>query len=249
MVAHRPVGDAVHWPVPADDVARAIQYLRARASQWNIDPKRIALKGRSSGGHVALMVGFGPDPAKRNSDDEIERQLSRPTCVLAGSAPTDLAQQMGELLRGPERQDYLWERMRSLVGAGKDPLTVEELVQRLKPLSPIEIVTKDAPPVLLMHPGPADAFWPGDARLKWDVRTPITGLILAKKLQELGVPHELLMLPEGQGGRGLPSDQEMVFLRRYLGLTVDSRAAPERPRAARGVETSPSPRRPPTRDA
>ena len=236
MVAHRPVDDAVHWPAPADDVARAIQCIRAHAEEWGIDPKRIALKGRSSGGHVALMVGFGPDRAKPKSDDAIERQSSRPSCILAGSAPTDLAQQMGELLKTLDRQNYLWERMRSLLGAGREELTIEELTRRLKPLSPIEIVTKDAPPVLLMHPGPADAFWPGDARLKWDVHTPITGLILAKKLDELGVPHELVILPEDQGRRdgGTASERELAFLRRHLGLSVDSQAAPDRSRAAGG---------------
>ncbi len=223
FVAHRSISDTVHWPAPADDLARAIQFIRAHASDWGIDPQRIAVKGRSSGGHVALMVGFGPDRAKPDSHDPVGRQASRPTCILAGSAPTDLAQQMSELLKSADRQEYLWERMRSLLGAGREEMTVEELTRRLKPLSPIEIVTQDAPPVLLMHPGPADAFWPGDARLKWDVHTPITGLILAKKLKELGVPHELLMIPEGQGRRdgGVALDHELAFLRRNLGVSND----------------------------
>jgi len=94
IVAHRSINDAVHWPAPADDVARAIQFIRAHADEWGIDPKRIAVKGRSSGGHVALMVGFGPDRAKPGSNDPVERQSSRLTCIVAGSAPTDLALQM-----------------------------------------------------------------------------------------------------------------------------------------------------------
>jgi creatinine amidohydrolase len=152
---------------------------------------------------------------------------------------------MSELLKSADRQEYLWERMRSLLGAGREELTVEELTRRLKSLSPIEIVTKDAPPVLLLHPGPADAFWPGDVRLKWDVHTPITGLILAKKLKELGVTHELVMIPEGQGRRdgGVASDRELGFLRQHLQLTGDRPAPPARPGAARGTEPSPGPRR------
>jgi len=228
MVAHRSINDTVHWPAPADDVARAIQFIRAHATEWGIDPKRIAVQGRSSGGHVALMVGFGPDQAKPDSPDPVARQSSRPTCILAGSAPTDLALQMSELLKNSNRQDYLWNRMCALLGTGREELTVEELTQRLKPLSPIEIVTRDAPPVLLMHPGPADAFWPGDARLKWDVHTPITGLILAKKLKELGVPHELVMLPKGPAGRGggQPAGREMAFLRQHLKLAGGRTAGP-----------------------
>jgi hypothetical protein len=44
---------------PADDVARASQFIRAHAGEWGIDPKRIAVKGRSSGGQVALSVSNG----------------------------------------------------------------------------------------------------------------------------------------------------------------------------------------------
>jgi len=217
VVAHRPVGESVHWPAPADDVARAIQFIRAYASRLGIDPRRIAVKGRSSGGHVSLMVGFGPDRRKPESEDPVERQSSRPTCIIAGSAPTDLSLQMSELLKSAQRRDYLWGRMRVLLGAGQKELTIDELAQKLKPLSPIEYVTKDSPPVMLMHPGPADAFWPGDARLKWDVHTPITGLILAKKLKELGVPHELVMLPESRERRSSAAmDRELAFLRKYL---------------------------------
>ncbi|MBL7043258.1 MAG: alpha/beta hydrolase [Pirellulaceae bacterium] len=220
VVAHRPVGEAIHWPTPADDVARAIQFIRAHATRLGIDPRRIAVKGRSSGGHVALMVGFGPDRRKPDSEDLVARRSSRPTCIIAGSAPTDLSLQMGELLKSAQRRDYLWGRMRVLLGAGEEELTVDQLVQKLKPLSPIEYVTKDSPPVMLMHPGPADAYWPGDARLKWDVHTPITGLILTAKLKELGVPHELVMLPENRERRSSAAmDRELAFLRKYLILT------------------------------
>jgi len=141
-VAHRTVSETVHWPAPADDVAQAIQFIRARATDWGIDPKRIAVKGRSSGGHVALMVGFGPDRAKPGSPDPVARQSSRPTCIVAGSAPTDLPQQMTALLKDSNRQGYLWERLCALLGVPVDALTVDELVGRLKPLSPFHIVTR-----------------------------------------------------------------------------------------------------------
>ena len=224
MVAHRPVNDSVHWPAPAEDVARAIQYVRSQADAWHIDPTRIAVKGRSSGGHVALMVGFGPDRAQPDSDDPVLRQSSRPTCIVAGSAPTDFPRQMRELLQGDDRQEYLRGRLRALLGLGDEELTLDQLVDRLEPLSPFHVVTRDAPPVLLLHPGPADAFWPGDARLKWDVHTPITGFILAERLKELGVPHQLVMLPEDSSGRGggqVPAE-ELAFLKRYLELPKDT---------------------------
>ena len=39
------------------DVKTAIRYLKADATTWNIDPKRIVLMGSSAGGHLASFVG------------------------------------------------------------------------------------------------------------------------------------------------------------------------------------------------
>lgn len=220
VVAHRPIGADIHWPTPGDDIARAIQFVRAHAGEWGIDPNRIAAKGRSSGGHLALMAGFGPDRAKPGSADPVERQSSRPNCIVAGAAPTDLVQQMSELLKDSDRQAYLWGVMTALVGGTPDAISRDELLEKLKPLSPIEYVTRDSPPVFLTSQGPADAFWPGDVRLKWDVHTPITSLILEKKFKELQVPYELVISPESGRGDTTLLRRELAFLAKHLHLTV-----------------------------
>jgi acetyl esterase/lipase len=215
VVAHRPINEHTHWPIPCDDIARAVQFVRDRAREWGIDPGRIALKGRSSGGHLALMVGFGPDRANPGGADSIERQSSRPNCIIAGAAPTDLVLQMSELLTESNRHEYLWQRLPALVGASPE-VSREELLARLRPLSPIEYVSEDSPPVFLTHQGPPDAFWPGDARLKWDAHTPISGLILEKKLKELQVPYELVISPEGGRGDTTLLQRELAFLAKHL---------------------------------
>jgi acetyl esterase/lipase len=220
VVAHRPIGKDIHWPAPGDDVARAIQFVRDRASEWGIDPNRIAVKGRSSGGHLALMAGFGPDRANRASADPVERQSSRPNCIVAGAAPTDLVLQMSEILKESDRQAYLWGLMTALVGGTPSEISRDELLAKLKPLSPIEYVTHDSPPVFLTTQGPADAFWPGDARLKWDAHTPITSLILEKKLKELQVPYELVISPENTRGDTTLLRREFAFLTKHLHLAT-----------------------------
>jgi acetyl esterase/lipase len=219
-VAHRPIGPDTHWPAPGDDIARAIQFIRAHAKEWGIDPNRIAVKGRSSGGHLALMVGFGPDRADPTVPDPVQHQSSRPNCLVAGAAPTDLVQQMSALLQGPDRQSYLWGRILALVGGSADGMSREELLGKLRRLSPIEYVTRDSPPVFLTCQGPTDAFWPGDARLKWDVHTPITSLILEKKLREWQVPYELVISPESTRGDATLQRRELAFLARHLRLTA-----------------------------
>jgi acetyl esterase len=220
VAAHRPIGKDIHWPIPGNDIARAIQFVRSRAGEWGIDPDRIAVKGRSSGGHLALMVAFEPDRANRASADPVERQSSRPNCLVAGAAPTDLVQQMSELLKDSDRQAGFRKLMTTLVGGAPGAMSQDELLAKLKALSPIEYVTRDAPPVFLTSQGPADAFWPGDARLKWDVHTPITSLILEKKLKELQVPYELVISPGGGRGDTTLLRRELAFLAKYLHSTA-----------------------------
>ena len=43
------------------DIQRAVRIVRSRASEWNIDPRRIGVMGSSAGGHLAARVstGFG----------------------------------------------------------------------------------------------------------------------------------------------------------------------------------------------
>ena len=48
---------AHRWPACADDVERAIRWVKANAAAYKADPKRIALVGESAGGHLVSYVG------------------------------------------------------------------------------------------------------------------------------------------------------------------------------------------------
>lgn len=55
----------VRWPMPADDVATVLAWMRTHANELGIDPQRIALLGGSAGGHLVAWIARDPDPAKR----------------------------------------------------------------------------------------------------------------------------------------------------------------------------------------
>jgi acetyl esterase/lipase len=42
---------------PLQDAQRALRLIRARAGEWGIDPKRVAVLGFSAGGHLAARLG------------------------------------------------------------------------------------------------------------------------------------------------------------------------------------------------
>ena len=54
-------------PAPHLDGARAIQFLRSKARQWNLDPARVAAYGGSAGAGITLWLAFKRDMADPGS--------------------------------------------------------------------------------------------------------------------------------------------------------------------------------------
>src|SRR5262249_58540664 len=73
------------------DGARAIQFLRSKAAEWNLDPKKFAATGGSAGAGISLWVGFHDDLADPVSTDPVSWQSTRLTCmaVLGAQASYD----------------------------------------------------------------------------------------------------------------------------------------------------------------
>ena len=77
------------FPAPMHDSARALQFLRSKATAWNIDPDRVAAYGGSAGAGIALWLAFHPDLADpENPDDPIARQSTRLKAVGAWAGQT-----------------------------------------------------------------------------------------------------------------------------------------------------------------
>jgi acetyl esterase/lipase len=61
-----------------EDIRRAMRTVRARAAEWQLDPKRIGVMGWSAGGEVAALVAYPPVAGNPQSTDLIERASARP---------------------------------------------------------------------------------------------------------------------------------------------------------------------------
>ena len=48
------------WVVPVLDARKALEIVRARASEWNADPKKIGILGFSAGGNLAARIAYAP---------------------------------------------------------------------------------------------------------------------------------------------------------------------------------------------
>ena len=119
-------------PAMMNDVNRAIRYVRAKATDWKRDPKRIGVMGSSAGGHLASTAVTHYDAGKPDVEDPIERVSSRPDLGILCYAVIS----MGPNTHGGSKNNLL----------GKEPS--EELV---KLLSNELQVTKETPPCFLWH--------------------------------------------------------------------------------------------------
>ena len=143
-------------PAAVHDAARAIQFLRTKAKEWNFDPDRIAVIGGSAGAASSLWLAYHDDMANPKSDDPVLRQSSRVCGAVAMGGQTTLDPFLLEKKIGPAciRHQMIWKT----VGA-KSLQDLMENWGKYKALSlecsPITHVSKDDPPVFLNYGKPA----------------------------------------------------------------------------------------------
>ena len=65
------------FPAAFHDARRALQFLRSRAMDWNIDKSRIGAYGGSAGAMISMWLGFHNEMADPGSDDPVERESTR----------------------------------------------------------------------------------------------------------------------------------------------------------------------------
>jgi len=145
--------DGVKPPVkvPLHDAARALQFVRSKAAEWNIAKQRIGAAGGSAGACSSLWLAFHDDLAAPGSDDPIARESTRLHCAAVNGAQTTLdPQQMKEWTPNSKYGGHAF-------GAGAFPdflAAREKLLPWIAEYSPYALVSRDDPPVYLIYSAP-----------------------------------------------------------------------------------------------
>ena len=124
------------WPAQIEDLKAAIRWTRANAARLDVDPDRIVLWGSSAGAHMVLLAAGTPNLAMFEGVSEPTRVSTEVSAVIAVHAPTEFYVGAADKRPGTPAS--------ALMGAA----ATEELARAAGPLS---YVTKDFPPVLLLH--------------------------------------------------------------------------------------------------
>ncbi len=154
---------AGRFPAMIQDVKCAVRSLRAQAGEYNLDPNRIGAIGVSAGGHLVALLGTADESAGWDVGESLD-QSSRVQAVVAMAPPTDLT-------RNFPNADMELMRQTGEVN--------------LAEASPINHVTTDDPPILLIH-GDRDSVVPYEQ-----------SQLMYERLVQTNVPAQLVTVQNG----------------------------------------------------
>jgi acetyl esterase/lipase len=168
---------------PLEDAARALQFIRSKAAEWNLDKKRVGATGGSAGGCSSLWLAFHDDMADPKSDDPVARESTRLYCAAVNGAqtsldPKELREWMPNYSYGGHA--FGFANFQSFYD-GRD-----RVLKLLKEYSPIELVTKDDPPIFMEYPSQKVPPVVGETQVD-PTHSAVLGLKLAEKLRAVGV--------------------------------------------------------------
>jgi acetyl esterase/lipase len=142
-------------PAPVYDAARALQFVRSKAKEWNINKERIAVTGGSAGGCTSLWLIYHDDLADPENSDPVLRESTKPFCAAVESAQSCLDPFIAKKWIGNKiiEDGMFWKA----VGA-KSPKDLIENYDKYKTIShdfsPYFHIDKDDPPVFMINHNP-----------------------------------------------------------------------------------------------
>ena len=180
------LSDVGPYPIMMNDCARALQTIRHRAAEWNLDPERIASYGGSAGAGISLWLGFHDDLADPDSSDPVSRQSTRVIAVgtMNGQSTCDINDfrdwfGIPDLRPGPALPAFY------AVESEKD-WDSDRVRKLMKEASSINHLTKDDVPVYMFYSRPNSPVTADTESSVW-VHHVQLGLKLQEAMAEVGL--------------------------------------------------------------
>jgi len=188
------LSDQAPFPAPMLDGARAIQFLRSKAGEWNLDPAKVAACGGSAGAGISLWIAFHDDLADPESDDPVARQSTRLAC--AGSINGQCSYDPRFIKEHIGGSGQLHPVLYDFYGLSEDEVDTPEAHQAYEAAAPLTYLTADDPPVFTFYPHSATPVpLPPDADAGVVIHHPQFGVVLRDRMAALGIEC-VLRLPE-----------------------------------------------------
>lgn len=136
---------------PLHDAARALQFVRSKAEEWNLDKERIGAAGGSAGACSSLWLAFHDDLADPASVDPVARESTRLWCAAVMGAQTSLdPAQMKEWTPNSRYGGHAF----GISGFENFLAERDRIADWIAEYSPYALVSRDDPPVYLGYNAP-----------------------------------------------------------------------------------------------
>ena len=203
---YRLSGTAV-FPAQMHDCARALQYIRLHAADYNIDPARIGANGGSAGAGISMWLAFHNDLKDPASPEPLLRQSTRLTAAVVYNAQSSYDPRfIKKLMDTNQVSPALVQLFGMKSAADVDDPKFHPLFEEA---SPIHHLTRDDAPVMVFYNQRNDPLPPNSSG-GLHIHHPKFGFALKEKADKLGV--ECVILLREQYPDGQPIDRWVKFL-------------------------------------
>jgi acetyl esterase/lipase len=192
---------------PLHDAARALQFVRSMAGDWNVDKERIGAAGGSAGACSSLWLAYHDDLADPKSNDPIARESSRLWCAAVTGAQTSLdPKQMRDWTPNSRYGGHAFG-LRDFAQFHADR---DNIMPWIKEYSPYALVSADDPSVYLIYSRP-----PALGQEEKDpTHTANFGLKLQEHCAAIGVDCDLVYPGATKVNHETPTDYLIATLKR-----------------------------------
>ena len=179
------LSDEAIAPAQFLDSARAIQFIRHKAKEWNLDATRMAATGGSAGAGISLWLGLHDDLADPDSEDPVLRQSTRLTCMAVYNGQTSYDPRFIRDLF-PDTDTYKESALAQLFGVDLSKLDdlPQEKYRLFEEVSALPHLTKEDVPVVLFYASEMDTPITSQGI---GIHHPRFGKALKEKMDELGI--------------------------------------------------------------
>jgi len=211
-VNYRLTGE-VPLPAPVHDAARALQFIRSKAAEWNINKDRIALTGGSAGACTSMWLLLHDDLADADSDDPIARESTRVSAAAVGGGQTSIDPKVIVEWLGSNVLKHRMINMavgeETIAGAIKNYEQHRELYHEFSPYNHLD---GDDPPLLMTYGN--DMTLPSK-NAGHGIHHPVYGVKMKEKADAAG--HECHLLIKGVSKSEKYSDVNSFLMDKLLG--------------------------------
>ena len=207
-------GKEIIFPAPQHDGARAVQFLRSKAKEWNIDSQRVACFGGSAGAGISMWIGFHEDLAEPESDDPIQRESTRIQAIgTFGGQSTYDPIKIKELIGGRAWEHPSIFKVYGVTTADEALHPTPEMQKLYDESSAVTHLTKDDPPLYMVY-NEADGPLAANARPGQGIHHPNFGRDLKARMDALHIENEFVNAPDAKG-RNVNAEMVEFFQKQF----------------------------------